>query len=159
MPQSLTQLPEKTEFRVGGHRIIIRDNRVVNWKGLFDAILWCVMSSRTHRDTLYQFDKHGISCEMAIECCAEELDGGNTEKFANLIGTHYEIKRISGQSPFSRSDEFFNISKSGAGRIIVDQLIEKIRNCDDWGELYDELHLSSRFQKEIKKKIEKEMII
>ena len=40
-------------------------------------------------------------------------------------------------------------SKSTPGSRIAELYVEKIRGCDDWQELYDEMHPSSRFYKDM----------
>ena len=148
MTQSLTQLPKDATFRIAGWTIIIRNHEVMYIHGLIGEMMNIIHVGESDRDTLYQFEKHGISFEMAIEYCAKELEE-NSDVLKLFISRYYDMcDSISLDVGFSKSD---------AGRIIAGQFVEKIRSCDNWEELYNELHLTSMFQKEMKNKIKREM--
>ena len=48
-------------------------------------------------------------------------------------------------------------SKSEACRIIAGQFVEKIRNFNNWQDFYDEMRLTSRFNKDMKNRIIQEL--
>ena len=178
MPQSLTQLPETAEFEIGGWCLVIRDHKVVSDGGLWEFINHVVNNIRGQ--SLYQFEKHGISFEAAIEYCAYEYEN-YAEPLTNLIFWQYNIEsyktdiirqyltlrnypfgqyNIESYKTDSRGSCLQNIddfSKSNAGRKIAAQYIEKIRSCDNWGDLYDEMRLTSRFNKDVKNRIIQEL--
>ena len=147
MGQSLTQMPKKTDFKICGWEISIMEHKARGSEGLYGRIVFIVEDPESNRDTIQQFEKYGISFEAAIECCAEELEE-NPGVLAWFISWEYDM----GDSGF-----IAGFSESEAGRSTATQLMEKIRSCDNWVELYDELHHSSRFQKEMKSKILKEL--
>ena len=152
MAQSMTRLPETAEFRIGGHLIQIENHVVVSAIGLFDAIMYIIEDPESNRDTIQQLEKYGISWEMAIECCAHEIQC-NTDILLQVISKHCALGKIKEAVTENAHDEIINFSKSVTGRIMPEMYIEKIRSCNDWGELYDEMHPTSEFQKEIKSRI------
>ena len=162
MPQSLTQLPQYVEFEIGACVVKIHDHRVVYLGGLFARIRCVINNEFSHRAMLQQFEKYGVSYEAAIECCAVELEQ-NAEILAYLIGPEMLVdtqKTLGIRPAISMKNGWeliLDFSESEAGRAIAGQYIDKIRSCDDWGELYDELHVSSRFQKEMENRIKKEV--
>ena len=148
MPPNMLQLPKEADFLICGWQIYIQNHRAVKGYNLFPRIMGIIRSVNSDRQTLTEFEKHGISYEAAIECCAEELEE-NPGVLVWFISWMYVIR--------NSKEPTVGFSKSKRGRFIADQLVEKIRNCDGWVELYDELHHSSRFQKEMKKRIIKEL--
>ena len=159
MPQSLTRLPQEADFKILGWEVIIQDHEMKNWNGIFDIIINIVNDSGSQRDTLYQFEKHGISFEMAIERCVQELEY-SVEILARIIAWDSFIKdiaekveKISGSKCTSGCISLRKFSESVEGRATVDQLVEKIRSCNNWGELYDEMHQDSQFNKDIESRI------
>ena len=151
MGQSLTRLPKEAEFEIDGWPIEIHNHCIAHEDGLTGNIMSIILKPDSDRNTLKQFEKYGISFEMVIEKCVYELEYNTTILTFYITGINED-----NESYWGKVNQF---SASDAGRRIAGQVIEKIRSCDDWGMLYDELHFSSRFQKEIKKKIEKEMVI
>ena len=145
MQQSLTRLPQTAEFKIGGIFITIKNHKVTNDYGLLSRIMDVIPDSKSDRNTLYQFEKNGISYEMGVECCAEELEN-NKDVLARFITrcTDFENHGI-----HISHQAILDFSKSDAGKMIAEQYIEKIRNCDDWGEFYEQIHLQSKFQKEM----------
>ena len=158
MPQDLMQLPKTAEFKIGACHITIEDRKVVDNCGLLGRIMRVISQSNSNRETLYQFEKHGISYEAAIECCAQELKDV-PHIFADIIWWYYGFMKIKEICANNGPIEILDFSRVDAARKITDQIIERIRNCNDWGELYDEMYYKSRFQKEIKSKIKKEVLI
>ena len=155
MPQSLTRMPKEVSFKFYWHTITIQNHRVVYMGGFFGIIVDTIQSIDSSSQSLYQLEKHGISFEMAIECCAHELEHDVSVLAYNI--RNYEMPGLK----FSRNSDgwipFVDFSKSKKGRAIADQFIEKIRSCSNWEELYDELQLSSQFQKDMKSRIIREI--
>ena len=141
MPQSLIQMPKDADIMIHGEPIKIRDHKVVSFWSLFVQIIRIAQNWNSNRNTLVEFEKHGISFEIAIEYCAKELEH-NAGTLQGVLDMDYTNKDV--MSRFSRSEE---------GRKMADMYIEKIRSCDDWGELYDQMQLTSEFTKDMKSRI------
>ena len=153
MPQSLTRLPEEVEFKIGEWHVTVQNHVITEDMGLFGIIMNIVTSSDLDRKALLEFEKRGISFEAAIECCVEEIEN-NTDILAKVLWWHYDTYKISEMPCDHRYlNPTYDFSKRDAGRKIAVQLVEKIRSCENWGELYDELNLKSQFQKEMEYKI------
>ena len=149
MPQSLIQLPETADFKIIRYHVKMK-NHVFPGDGLMGRIIAIIGSEISNRDTLYQFEKHGISFEAAIECCAAELEQ-RAWILENIIFWIYCIQKRPTNKYVTRV--LPDYVKSVEGRKIAAQLIEKIRSCSDWGELYDELKITSKFNINIKQNI------
>ena len=145
MPQSLIQLPESADIEIVGWGVTIRDHKVVSWDGLFSHMVRLVRDYNRGIQDLVKFEKHGISFECAIEESVRELEQ-DIEAVARILSF----------CCFD-TDACSRISKSKGGRNIADRYIEKIRNCENWGELYDEIHPSSKFSKDMRNRIIKEI--
>ena len=156
MTQNLIQLPKEALFEVGKRLITIMDHKVMNRWGLLDTILLIVRSFDSDRQTLYQFEEHKVSFEAAIEYCAAELEHDTDALFCVVYGK-YAIQNIRGLGIDKTYYLIEDFSKSVAGRKIAEQLIEKIRSCDNWGELYDEMLYTSKFTKDMRKRMIKEL--
>ena len=166
MPQSLTQLPKTADFKIGGRWIVIDDHEVVSGDGLFSGIIYYVNSPYFDGQILYEFEKHGISFEMAIEECVRELEP-DIKTFARVIRDNGIYASIISDNDIYTSmmtdyrpdwNSRRDFTKSLGGRKIASQLIEKIRSCGNWGELYAELQHTSKFSKDMKNKIKEEII-
>ena len=157
MPQSLIQLPKTAEFVICGERIRIKDHRFMSSYSYFFKIMSIIKDSKSDSDTLYQFEKHGISYEATIEHCAYELEH-DADALFNVIYWIYRIRNITGANINKNWNVIGDFSESGAGGKIAEQIIEKIRSCENWGQLYEEMHPESRFSEDMKKKTRKEMI-
>ena len=152
MSQSLTQLPKTADIEIQGWHttwtLKIRNNKPDDEEGLFSEIMWIITESDPGNQILNKFEKHGISFEMAIECCAQELEE-NPKVFEYFIIWEYSM---------GDSEELVaSFSESVAGRTIAGQFVEKIRSCNNWEELYNEFHRTSKFQQDIKSRILKEL--
>ena len=143
MAQSLTQLPETADikFVVCGdvYTVQIRHHQARDRTGLFAQIMWIACESDPGSTNLNHFEKHGISFEAVIECCAKELEN-DASVLADIC--HMLLGMDPGNFQERDWDRINFFSKSVAGRKIADMYVEKIRNCDDWGELYDALHVT-----------------
>ena len=157
MPQSLTQLPKTVKCEIGRLIVIINDHAVSGDKGFLNIIMVIISDSTSHRDILADFEKYGISFEMVIEACVRDLED-HTMPLAHLIYWHYSSKNtMKVLKDKKRYRMILAFSESAAGKVVAEQIIEKIRSCDDWQELRDELHLQSEFQKGMRKKLKKKI--
>ena len=156
MPQSLTRLPKTADFKIGGIFITIKNHKVTNDLDLLSKIMHIIWQSDSDRETLYQFENNGISYEAAIECCVLNLEK-DARVLGDLIYHDYYTKRVYKNGTDSNWNDILKFSESAAGRIIADQLVEKIKSCDDWGELYDEMLYTSKFTKDITNRIRVEV--
>ena len=159
MPQSLIRLPETAWIIIGLGCVNIENHEVKSTDGLIGNIVRIALDSDSQGDTLREFEKHGVSYEAAIECCVTELEH-DTSKLSDLIFYNYLWNNVGGldkRDDYRRKSDVYSASVSG--RKMAEQLVEEIRNCNDWGELYDQVNLSMEFHKDIKKKIEKEMTV
>ena len=152
MPQSLTRLPENTRFKILGNGITIKNHKI-EWTGdLIGEIMYIIESEDTDRNSLYQFEKYGISFEMAIEESVRGLEE-DIRVLGYLVYWHLSIFDEIGRINDNCIDyTVMDFSKSVAGRNAAGQYIDAIRNCNDWGELYDLLRVTSKFQKNMEKK-------
>ena len=155
MPQSLTQLPETASFEIGGCHVKIDDHKVVDW--FLFVYVWSIINEvDSDLQTLTEFEKHGISFESLIEYCVHELEC--KEYALTKLIWHNDLGECSMKDSVAGIWETnHNYSKSVEGRNIAEQLVEKIRSCDDWNELYEEIHWKSKFHKYMKSKIIKEL--
>ena len=152
MPQSLIHLPESADFVILGCHITIWNHKITSWDGLVGRITDIIRSGNSDRDTLYQFEKHGISFETAIRNCIMELKD-DADILGWMIRRHYDISRINGNTADDTRDIILDFSKSEAGRIMAAHIIEKIKRCNSWQKLYSELHQRSEFSEDMKNKI------
>ena len=148
MPQSLTRLPKETRFEIGGCWITIRNHKIVSEYGLFDAIMRIAVKQKPGRNLMNKLEEHGISFEIAIEQCVLEL-----EKDPNILTSiiYWEC------SAWDTYEQLVSFSKSAAGRTLTGQFVDQIRNCDNWDELHEKLHMSSEFQQDTVKRINKKI--
>ena len=154
MPQSLTNMPKTAEFAMPGTYIEIQDQKSVGFWGLFNSMLHIIQDSDSDRQSLSEFEEYGISFEAAVEECIRELEH-DTDVLLNSIDWYLSI----GESVkiADTNESLIPFSESAAGRIIADQLVEKIRSCDNWEQLYDEMDPVSRFSCNMKKRIKEGM--
>ena len=156
MAQSLIQLPKDADFKIGKYRIGIKDHEIVNVTGLFGAVIGIIKDMPSHREILRQFEKYGISFEAAIERQIHEMEH-NADILSDAIWRHSLFEEMEYKFGERRWDVCLKFSKSRAGRNIAELFIEKIRSCENWEELYDELKLTSVFQMEIRRMVIKGM--
>ena len=152
MPQSLTLLPKTADIPFGLFDISIREHRAVNAGRLLGGTVDIITHGDSDRESLEEFEKHGISFEAAIEYYVWELEK-NSYVFAYLIDRYYDDTGYRKVDVEKEYKFFMNSTSSDAGKKIADQLVEKIRSCENWGELYDEMHMNNRFQKDMKDRI------
>ena len=152
MPQSLIQLPKEADFKIDGRDIEIWDHKFGNDGGLIWHIICIIHSPFSNRETLTELEKHGISFEAVIEYCVTELER-DIDIRTHIINWYHNIRNYLECNTTDEWIAIYNFSKSMTGKKIADKLVEKIRSCDNWEELYDELHRDSRFQKDLKKRI------
>ena len=156
MPQSLTRLPKTADIKMDNWDITIRNHKMVNTVGMFPKIMSIIDDLKFNVQTLYQLEVHGISFEMVIENCVDGLEN-NVGVLADYIwGDNCRNSDWIATIGDSSWDQVLVFSKSVAGRNIAEQFIEKIRSCDDWQQLCEEMRLTSRFSRDMRQKILKE---
>ena len=156
MVQNLTgELPENVNFIFCHDLVEIKNHKVVSWGGLFGTIMRMVRVSHPDGQQLYRLENHGISFSAAIECCANELEH-DAEILGMVIAYYYDIEKINGKTPEDNEHIALEFSKGIAGRNIADWFIETIRNCENWEQLYSELHHTSKFGVDIQNRISEE---
>ena len=157
MPQSLIRLPKTAEFEIAGFSITIVDHNVAHNNALLSRIMQIVNDSISNRNTLYQFEKYGVSFEMVIEYCVWEIEN-DIDVLADLIWFRDAISKFihttRGVIQWSECKDF---SKSVAGRWISEQYTEKIRSCNNWEELYNMMRWNCKFQMDMEERIIKEI--
>ena len=153
MGQSLIQMPKEAKFEIAGWPIRIRRYMATNVDGLSGRIWHIIQDGDSDRQSLYQFEKRGVSFEAAIECCVSEMEhDGNM--LTNIIWHGNILKSVFHPSQMLNTrSKCKDFSESMAGRKIAEQFIEKIRSCDNWGELYDEMQMTSKFNQDMKNRI------
>ena len=156
MPQSLIRMPETADIPVFKWRIIIRNHKVVSRDGLIGRIVRFASDSDSRGDTLSEFEKYGVSFEAAIEYCAAELEH-DSKLLTDVIYWSYGIREIRDEIIQNNWKLIVDLSKRDAGKAIASQYIEKIRSCDNWQQLLDEMKQTSRFTKDMKKIVKMEI--
>ena len=156
MTQGLVGLPESADIKIGDCEIEIRNHKLTNDAGLFGKMLEVIQLSNSDRYTLAEFEDHQISFETAIECCANELED-NIWVMALAMFYKYGICEIIDADEENGRAVAYIYSKGDTGRQVAHQIIEKIRDCANWTELYDTLHQDSKFQKKTRKRIKEEI--
>ena len=146
MPQSLTRLPEAVHIRIGIWEIEIVNYKIKKGKS-FLGFMMDIIASYNWKEFVDEMQKHGISYESVIETCAEEIEHNNGV-FANIAAFHYKALKTHDDSKI--------FSKSVAGRRIADEIIERMRQCENWQELYSIMIKESETSKDIRNKIVKE---
>ena len=141
MAQSLVGLPKKTRFEINGILIEIKNHKVTEIMGLVGKIKWIANTKESDRDTLTEFEKYRISFETAIECCVQELE--NNPIILGSTIWWYDIK--------TNLKAIIDFSATGNYETYAELYIEKLRDCQNWGELYDELNNKSRFARYMKR--------
>ena len=148
MPQSLTGLPETANIMIGGYVITIRNHGIRGSRSLFENIMTVVYNnSNENREILVEFEKYKVSYEAVIERCAMEIEK-DTAVLVNVVFYDEDENQLLHDA----WGGLLKFSKSDAGRVMAGQLIDKIRDCNNWGELYDEMQMTSKFKKEIRRR-------
>ena len=155
MTQTLIRMPQTADVEILGWHVTVWKHRVV-FGDLWSKIIGIIMESKSNRETLYEFEKHGITFEAVIEYCAKKFED-DFEVLENIIWDQKMMKIAGTLNTGDRGLIGRNFSKSVTGRKIAAQYTEKIRSCGNWEELYDEMQLSSQFQKNMKSRIIREI--
>ena len=92
-----------------------------------------------------------------IEHCAGELE--DTQSILECIfWWHLDLwKKQNGKRMNYSAGISLDFAANKVDRKFRDQYVDKIRSCDNWEELYDEFHHTSRFYRDMKSGIEKEL--
>ena len=153
MTQSIVQLPETAYIRYRGDYLKIENHRVLHLGGLFGMIDHIVNRLESDRDTLSELEQHNISFEAAIECCITELED-NPDILADFIFWGYKIESLRNRGVRNANrNEIIVFAGTPAGRDIVGDITDKIRDCNNWADLYDMIEPGSDFNKNIRQKI------
>ena len=152
MAQNIVDIPESADVQIAGWRMIIQNHKIQEFDKLFCKMMQIADDRNCTRKTLTEFEKYNISYETAIEYSADELEN-NMNTLAEVIHWYYNDDFIEKMGTNGKWDELLRFSKSNAGRNIADDIIDKIRNCENWEELYDEIHTGSKFNKDMKKTV------
>ena len=165
MPQSLTRLPKTAHILHRGMYIRIKDHEVIKTchRDPGDIIDWVAEQARVPdlfnwlatlscngnwTDVVAQMEQQGINYEMVIEHCVTAL-----ENTPGVLGTYiYNHYKITGDLIAC-----VNFSKSAAGRRTSDELVVRIRNCNNWRELFTEMSLKNKSYGSLRKLIKKDM--
>ena len=159
MEQNLLNLPETAVISVDGVGTLfrIKNHKVAGVRGLFNT-----MSAVVHHGAwdkaVSDMKSQGFTYESVIERCARELEG-NSYVLADFMYGHYNFKRrgtITLPEKASIHDACLDFSESVRGRMIADQIVEKIRDCNNWGELHQIMEKSGKFGTDMKRRIRKE---
>ena len=137
-------------MKIGGWSIHIDDHEVVGVDGLFGNIMYIIIYKYSSWKTMADFENHGISFEAAVEECVRELEN----KYILAIISNYlcDFREIVSDAKKNLKDMRINFSRSKTAQDIADQFVEKIRSCENWQELYAELHPTSKFNKEMRRR-------
>ena len=156
MPQNLILLPKSADFEILGWPVKIQNHRAVHTDSLFTSISSIINKSTPGSiQTLVEFEKHKVSYEAVIEYCADEFE--NDVDVLTSVIRDYLIPEIKDIDNTQQWRVIHNFSKSMTGRSIAVMYIEKIRSCENWSELYEEMHYASRFNQDMKNRITAEM--
>ena len=157
MTQSIVGFPESADFEICGHIIKIRFHKIIHHGGFFALALNILADSDANRQTLAEFEGHGISYESFIECCITELEE-NPETFARIINwIDHTSQQVIPLHSAGKWDHVLLFSQSSRGMEMAEEFEEKIRNYENWGEFYDDLKPASKFIKEMKKHLKMEI--
>ena len=139
MVQDIVGLPEKAELKVEDWYLKIENHQVVTKTG--GLLLWMLHTIRNDHwnEAVRKMKKAAISYEAVIEQCCAEME--NEENIAWLIGFYSDFY-LDGKD----RTEFIN---SPAGMQITRDVIDKIRDCEDWSEFCDVMQWGDNFQQEI----------
>ena len=154
MVQSLVRLPENADIKIGRWYVSIKNHRVVTTCGLLGRILGMIDDPDTDIGILSEFEKHGVSYEAVIEECVAEFDRISVIKY--IMRFVYKFK-MNGVYVEEDQEIFNSFSKSDIGVTLEDKLVDKIRSCRNWDELYNEFHSTSKFSIDLKKIIKEEI--
>ena len=152
MPQRIVQLPKKAEFEIMGCPIIINDHRIMNYCDIFDEVMNIIQHSDYDRHALDQFEKYGVCFKDAIKYYIRELKY-DTKSLVYVVFRHYNVHKNTRKQNNDLWDIIRDFSESEAGAMITRRFIDKINNCGNWGELYSEMHNTSRFSLDLKSRI------
>ena len=147
MPQSLIQMPESA-IMFSRMTIHIRNHRVQYGNNLFGWAMWSI-HGKEWEQAVSEMEKHGITYEVFIEYIVAELEQ-NHSVFAQAIKWHYDIRHPNWK-------EYSVFSASETGRKITQSIIDGIRDCENWKQVHDTMNQQSRFYKDIKKTINREV--
>ena len=135
MGQNLVGLPKEAHIRLGMWILEIKDHRI---QGNDFIWRWLCLVTREHhwKEVAKTLDENGVTFEAVIETCVVDFEK-NHDILAWMMGTH-----LGAGLKWAESMEF---SKSATGRAAADRIIEDIRQCDDWEDLFNRTNLNSEW--------------
>ena len=148
MPQNLIQLPKEVDITMPhGDGIRIKNHEITDGFGLFEWLHQAIKKKRWGV-AVTGLEKHGISFEMVIECCAREMDDGyrgENNMFLYIIWFHYKFHR--------QWKTLKKFSESGTGKALASEFVPAIRESKDWDGLYDMIRHDGDFHDQMTKRI------
>ena len=161
MAQSLVQLPETAEISCFGTWLKIENHGVVNNDGLYNWILGSI-SCGEWNDVLPQMKQQNISFEAVIETCIEELD--DTINFVPIVNRYHDddidksaiedatsARDIAMKTFGDKYEAIVEFAWSNAGKELASDIIDKIRDCHNWNELY--IFANDKFHGKVEQRI------
>ena len=154
MTQSMTRLPKSAEIQALGNTLVIKDHVITSEWNLIEWIFQVInyQDRDIWNNMVKDLDANKLSYEAAIECCAQEIED-DYDTFGNIIYCHYDIKKYTCRDAEEHLQAVLAGSHSQECIKISEQFMEKIRSCDNWGDLYDEMQSTSKFIENMKKQI------
>ena len=152
--QEIVRLPENAIITAPEYDLHIENHEVVDtWTLLF----WVkkVFRNNALETVLPQLKKHGISFEAVIEYCVTELEEQNTLR-ENIVSWHFNVYM---EIEYDDKNSKIKYETSQETLQIREQIIEEMRNCSDWDDLRRSFNEESRFSKDMKEQIKKQMTV
>ena len=146
MAQNIVRLPESAVINAGRWLLTIKNHAVITKYGLFTGIAGAIREG--HWDEVLKQLKSGeFSYESVLEQCVAEIET-NQKAFTYAIWWNYDADLT-----YTKAKEFI---KTDAGVSLGIKIVDNIRDCSNWDELYKELHPKSKFSRDIQKIIKRE---
>ena len=117
--------------------------------GVYAPINPTGISKNDWDSTVKEIESQGITYEAFIEKCVSELDC--YERIFERIPAYFGIEKI--------IYKYGTFSSGEVARGLAQYIIDVMRNCGDWDELYNMINKDSIFRWEIKKQIVLEMAV
>ena len=149
MAQSIVELPESAMINADWLYLEIKDHKPANGAKLFGIIMSVVDSASSDKNTLPKLEGYGISFEALIEQCCKELEDGH-QVLADVISWRYFNYKTKTTDQNKNWDKIHNFTKTPEGKMVTEQFAEKIRDCENWEELFYEMRTDSKFSQDIK---------
>ena len=146
MGQNLLELPKEAEINIKEWRLQIQNHKITTCH-LFYWVSGLIIEGYMKK-AIPELEGRGITYEVFVEECAKELDE-NPALLLHIIWFRYDIQE--------NWKEMRRFTESDAGRIIPEMLINQVRECNSWEEFHKATKPKSVFQKNMKKRIKREL--